>query len=197
MGFNRQLTANGLRKLAEQNFRDFITGLSPRREVEFSACLAALHNWRRIDWKKVTLYQPRKSSLGQSVSADQVIAADAVALCEYPLFFSDRKDELQWAEFRADILFCSKNRRKIAYVENKIGAGIRKDLIEGVMKCFEKYSLRGKLQKSCFILLSGREFIKNDWYISEMEEVLSRVGQSIVSAHIMHWEDIFNACAAA
>jgi hypothetical protein len=196
MAFNKTQALDRLRERGGSVFKDFITGRPAHNEIEFSSALAVLHNWGRIDWKKVKLRSASESPLDSPVLASDLIGQDAAALCEYPLFSAPGSaEEKRWGAFRADILFLAKDRSKIAYVENKIGAGIRHDLISGTIECLGLSIFK----KPSFIVLTGEEFLDAKWYRGELEATLAELGvrRKNVSAHIMIWEDVFKACAAA
>lgn len=153
-------------------FKDFITGLPASNEIEFSAALAVLHSWGKIDWKRVPLRSGSESPLDAGIMSNDAIATDAAAFCEYPLFSTPGSDgESKWGAFRADVLFLAKDRSRIAYVENKIKADIRMDMITGTIQCLEN---RDQFEKASFILLTGKEFIEAKWYRGELRERLVR-----------------------
>jgi len=185
-----------LRELGGSVFKDFITGLPARNEIEFSAALAVLHNWRRIDWRKVSLQSGSESPLDAPIMASETITEDAEALCEYPLFsMPGSAEEKKWGAFRADVLFLARDRSRIAYVENKIGARIRQDMIAGTIKCLDNCS---HFKRASFVLLTGQEFFEAT-YIGKLRAALAEFGndRKNVSVHIMFWEDVFRACDAA
>lgn len=91
------------------------------------------------------------------------------------------------------LLFLGKSGGQLLYVENKIGDRLKKHFIEGVLRCLVQQKA---FDKPSFAILTGREFTGQDWYVSELKQVLNekRELSARVGSYIFYWEDIIEAC---
>jgi hypothetical protein len=182
--------------LSAKSFSDVVTTLRPSKEVELSAGLARLHNLHRIDWGKIKLHPIEAINPPQLVLASEFILKGHMALNEYPLFaLLDTCDEKRWGGYRADILFLDEGQDNLLLVENKIGDRLTVDYVRAVLEWLDSQS---KFQTPCFVLLTGREFIKENWYRNELIEGSAKRNSAGRKAdlYIMYWEEVFAACAA-
>jgi len=197
MTFSRKEARARLISKAGEMFRDVITGQRVSQEVDLSAVLALKHNWGMVDWKKVNLHQVDGEGKLKEVPAASFGFENLVAQCEYPLFsVSGSPGEHAWGGFRADILFISRSKDTLLYVENKIGDTIKVHYIEGVLEFLD---LQTQFDRPSFAILAGREFVEQNWYLSELTAVLKENPELLkrVGAYIIYWEDIIKSCGAA
>jgi len=177
-------------------FKDVVTGGPARTEEELSALLALFHNWGRIDWSKVQLEVVGPTRVSGQVPANSLGISGYTAVSEYPLFAAPGSDEMRrWGKFRADILLVSKSSLdRLIYVESKIDASIRPDLIPGVLRYLEQ---QPRFTSCAFVILRGRGF-SPEWYRKELLSALAEPDLKLekTKTYFMYWEDVFAACAA-
>ena len=175
-------------------FIDPITGHPPSGEVQMSGLLGLLHQLNRIDWSRVPLLNPDNNVSGRKASD---LLAGSVMCSEYQLFCGSEAELQTWGSMPADLICLTRDERKVALLENKIGSGftgVRNDPANGQLAKQADFLLHCRIPEAFLILVSTAEFFDKGWYRNELLETLQFGGRSSkVVGHLLRWEDILSA----
>ncbi len=195
MGINVDEVRKRLLALLSDKFVDPITGLCPQQgkeEEQLSALLGLFHQEGLIEWNRVKLYTESNKPSGRM--SNELIGLKSVVGCEYPLFAKPAsQEETKWGARRADLLFVQEDADRVVLVENKIGSKLKTEQLAGYLD----YLTQCEFSNRFLILLSGRDFFNEDWYSSELRQMLAKKQLNVsVKSYLIYWEEVFSAVRA-
>ncbi len=178
-------------------FIDPATGEVPSCEEELSALPSYFHQAGRIDWQRVPLENTVKSQEG--ARASDVIANSDIVLTEYPLIACDPRQIEVWGGMPADLIFLSRDQRRVVLLENKIGSkftyGV--DPKDGQVGRQLSYLLAARPAQRYYMFLSSGRLLDRGWYTEVSEAVRFDSRAEVVRAYIMRWEHVLAAITTA
>lgn len=176
------------------NFADPLTGYRPTGEEQMSCLLGLFHQMNRVDWSRVPLLSPRDRST--ALNAHEALG-ESLVCGEYRLFSNSEEERSIWGSMPADLIFLSKDERKVALIENKIGSGFTgtgPDPATGQLAKQAEFLLRCRIPKRFLILLSSKEWFTKGWYLNELSSTLQHNQRNkLIAGYLMQWEDVFAA----
>ncbi|MBM4247506.1 MAG: hypothetical protein FJ148_27580 [Deltaproteobacteria bacterium] len=170
-------------------FRDPVTGLVPKCEVQLSATLALYHQLGLVDWGQVLLEEP-DGSLGHRAS--QAIPTDSVVATEFPLATADQGQVEIWGGMPADVLFLSRDGARVALLESKIGSGFTygADPEKGQVGRQIDFLRSTRPSAKSYILLTSGRLLDRGWYRNELAASAQYGRRESVGVYLMRWESV-------